>query len=177
MERTRRASVPVKPSHDLPSGGVADKTSREKKIDNGNWKSFRLLCSRQKVWFIFGRKKNPPMGTGKVSDWCAGLFCVALGDFQKNKRRTLSVMEAKKWIELWNSETQNVHGSCHKEPDLTCPWMHVNERRNFLEIEKQKGFEFQKLKVKEVYERWFERKKIPKFGLKLWRKKRPSGLF
>lgn len=40
------------------------------------------------------------MGTGKVSDWCAvdrnsGLFCVALGDFQKNKRRTLSVMEAK----------------------------------------------------------------------------------
>jgi len=55
--------------------------------------------------------------------------------------------------------------------------MHVNERRNFLEIEKQKGFEFQKLKVKEVYERWFERKKIPKFGLKLWRKKRPSGLF
>lgn len=38
--------------------------------------------------------------------------------------------------------------------------MHVNEGRNFLEIEKQKGFEFQKLKVKEVYERWFERKKI-----------------
>lgn len=50
--------------------------------------------------------------------------------------------------------------------------MHVNEGRNFLEIEKQKVLSFKTSVWKKVYARCFEREN-PKFGLKLWRRLGP----